>query len=250
MKKLFLTVTIAFMTVSFIESCTNKEDFIVREVNCTGDTLYKMPRTEHISDGAIVSKYFSVWKEMIMDESNLTGDFFDKHIKVFYLDTSVYKNTAYLNIGFEYGSEWASANVYNEIIIRINNQLSPFYEEGIPINKDLTKQQIIQVGNIKNNEMGNRTYKISGNADIKYDFISAKELLRGKVNVSKLCNPWCTINEQGNLSLNYSDNYFDKKQYCTSADLDLITGAINVNNYECVLDYGMAKKPQEPSFLH
>lgn len=249
MKKLFLTVIIAFCVGLLITSCQSDKDFIVRDVNCNADTLYKMPRTEYINTNPLVTKYLDVWKELVSEQSNLSNNFFNKHITVFFADTSSSKNTVYLNVGFEYKSGWAAANVYNELIIKIQNNLSPFYQEGIPVGKDLSIAQIKQVDRSTNYEMGNRIYKISANTAVKYDFEGAREFLRGKVNVSKLCNSWCTVNEKGNLTLNYTDNYFDQKQYCTSADLDLITGDVHANNYECTLDYSVANKiPRDTNF--
>ncbi len=120
--------------------------------------------------------------------------------------------------------------------LRINDQASPFHGNGLPVNEDLTKDQIISLSSIRNNSMGNRLYKISTETNLKYTFAAAKETLRRKLNVSKLCNAHCGLNSEGHITLRYSDSYFDERQYCSQGELDLVSGKIEAAVSECVIN--------------
>lgn len=220
----------------FLYSCSNRSEFKYRTVACTGDSLARFSRTEQIIENPVTGKYFPVWKSLIMEQNHLSEDFFKRHIQVFFLDTIIYNHTTLLAVGYEYKTDWAATNVYNEIIIRINDQASPFHGNGLPVNEDLTKDQIISLSSIRNNSMGNRLYKISSQTNLKYTFATARETLRTKLNISKLCNANCGLNSEGHITLRYSDSYVDDKQYCSQAELDLVTGKMEASVSECVID--------------
>lgn len=38
------------------------------------------------------------------------------------------------------------------------------------------------------------------------------------------------------MTLKYWDGYFDEKQYCTAAELDLVTGIVDANVLECIIN--------------
>ncbi|WP_300599367.1 hypothetical protein [Niabella sp.] len=232
-----LLLPLAFLFVAgLFWTCNKNHEFKYRTVNCSDESLNKIERTEYISEAPQVDTYYPVWKTMFLQQNNLTETFFNEHINVFQKDTFVYNNTTYLNVGIEYHSEWASANLYSQIIIRINNEQSPFYKSGLPVDADLTKDQIIQLSGINGNTMGNRLIQLSGNTTLKYDYNTAKEKIRKKLNLNKLCGCWCSINSKGHLALNYHDNFFDNTTYCTSSELDLVTGEIDARVSECVID--------------
>ncbi len=220
----------------FLYSCSNRSEFKYRTVACTGDSLARFSRTEQIIENPVTGKYFPVWKSLIMEQNHLSEDFFKRHIQVFFLDTIIYNHTTLLAVGYEYKSGWAATNVYSKIIIRINSPSSPFYREDLPLNEDLTKEQIWLLSAVKNNSMGNRLNKVSDQTNLKYTLATAKEALRRKLNLSRLCNSYCGLNSEGHITLRYSDAYFDDKQYCSQAELDLVTGKMEASVSECVID--------------
>lgn len=232
-----LSLPLAFLLVaSFFWTCNKSHEFKRRTVNCSDESLQKTNRTEYISQVPQASKYYPVWKSLFLAQNNVTEVFFNQHIKVFYLDTTIYRHTTYLNVGIEYSSGWAAVNLYGQIIIRINSQQSPFYTANLPINMDLTKEQILGLSDFAGNQIGNSVIRVSKDVTLKFNYPAAKEKIRKKLNLNKLCGCLCGINSKGHLTLNYHDYFFDNTTYCTSSELDLITGEIDGRVSECVIN--------------
>lgn len=236
MKSFPKIAVIVLLILTFIASCNKNEMEGYRQTTCESEKLIHQPRTDFISNDPLTTKYYPIWKSILMDRNGFNEAFFNEHINVFYLDTSIYNQTTYLAVGFEYKSGWAATNVYNELVIKINDATSPLSTAGLPIGVELSRKQIESLPSIFNNAMVNRIYPLSTNTGLKYNFESAKQAIKKKIKVTNLCSTWCGLNEKGHLSLRYSDHYFDKTTYCTDAELDLITGEISITSGECIID--------------
>lgn len=208
---------------------------------CDTETLHQPEITEFISHGALPVKYYPVWKSRFMERNNLSEEFFNTHITVQYVDTSYssFDLATALIVGYTYQSGWAITGASEKMTIQINNSNSPFFSNNIFLNTDLSREQIDALVSNNPATIPHYYYPASKDVELKFDnFNSAKDAILKYLKLDKLCNAGLGINETGQLELRYSDsdttNTSGGGYYCRDVQLNLVTGAIKLNEGWCI----------------
>lgn len=241
MAKHRLLIAALIILISFSVSCEKSAE-MKSSADCETETLHEPQITDFISQSPLAVKYYPVWKSRFMQRNKLSEEFFNKHITVHYVDTSYisYNLATALVISYTYHSEWAVTGSGEQMTIRINDSASPLFSSNIPLNTDLTSEQIDNLGSNNPATLPHFYYPVSKDTKLKFnDLNSAKDALRTYLKLDKLCNFGIGINETGQLELRYYDSDMSDTSegggyYCRNVNLNLITGNIKLNEGICI----------------
>lgn len=133
-KYLILSLLLAFAIIS-----CNKNNNTENKDECP-DITFPYPKTGSICNSTECVQYQAIWKELFIAKSNLTEDFFNRHIKPY--NTKIVKSTAheYFYVYYDVTVDWVTTNSVDSFMVKTNGMEFPQIQ--LPVDQYLNKEQI------------------------------------------------------------------------------------------------------------
>ncbi|MDX5319451.1 MAG: hypothetical protein LPK45_00180 [Bacteroidota bacterium] len=183
--------------------------------------------------------YYSIWKNILMKQNNLTEYWFNQHIDVKSTSISDWKDGRTFRVTFDLVINWARVPVSNQIIIEIKDGAPPYPSLNLPKNKPLNQEEIERALTL--NAHSSSLYTIDGKQSMR--FKNEKEALNHlrarsgikSLSFSKLQLPRSSFAHptDGRIELHANGLINKDQEDCVDAILNLHTGEYEVYHRPC-----------------
>ncbi len=246
MKKIFSICLIILL----IFSCSKKDDSL--KVDCSSYLNYPpslpAPCFETPCTNDTCLTYLSIWKHLLISRNNMTQDYFDNHITVCRTNLNKWNDGISFEVSYKIKIEWAEVILWDQFIIWLDPSTAGLYPSiDIPRSTLLAETQITSALNLMAFSSGIST--ISSINDLK--FHSRQDAMKAIIRLSgvdTLCTselyyerPHMDTPPSGQPFLTAHGVLNWNENRCISSRLNLYTGEVNVDFYQCVIYFCVAE---------
>jgi len=228
------SILIPFL-ICFIFSCEEEQQH-ERMVTCEQEDDYASLdnyKIDTLCTDSICIEYQSVWKELLMEQNNLTEQYFENHIELFQSRLQNWVQGISFRICYKVKINWAIAYVCDQFIIKIDKESTLF--TSLPRDTYLSKDEIKYA--VSKHAFSSDIIRLSNIETLQFDSLKhAIQYLINKANVNTMCSKRVFISEStGNLLLEAWGEYVNEYNSCIKGSLDLITGETYITDTNCFI---------------
>lgn len=190
----------------------------------------------HLCQSDDCLRYTAIWKSILMEENQMSEEWFDEHIQILQTQISAWNNGSSFEIKFKIKIEWAEVVVRNQFITIIDAGAPPYPSIALPKNTPLDKEEIKKALSIK--AYSSYMYKIKPDTHLKFrNKNSAIIALRRKTGFDQLkpgsvalgpeilsSQLFPTFSQEGQLVYVASGEIGNNQNKCITAQMNLVSG--------------------------
>lgn len=235
-------ISLLSLFICLLFSCDKTNDIL--KVDCPSGPLSLEPVVCNptLCQSDTCQTYFGIWKQLFLERNHMTQDYFDNHITLCNTNIDKWNDGFSFRITYRIKIDWVEDLLGDQFIIWLAPTTTGLYPSIIlPRSTLLTKDQInAALGLMAFSSSMNTVYSI--NQLMYSSFEDAMRDLLSAAGVDKLCTseifymqPHMVVPPNGHPFLRSSGTISEEENKCIRAEVDLVTGEHNINNYPCVI---------------
>lgn len=177
-------------------------------------------------------KYEMIWKELFMEENNLSERYFSEHIFLCSTSINQWEENVTFNICYRVKIDWVSVRKCDQFIVKIAKGNNLYASVELPKDEFLSKDYIRKA--IDHRAFNSRIDTLSNEDVLKFSSMeTALNQLILDSKVDTLCPCYVYLNDLGHLTLEANAEYKNEYNSCISATIDLINGNTRHSDTPC-----------------
>ena len=235
-------ISLISFLICLLFSCNETKDIV--KVDCPYGTtsLHPVVCSSTLCQSDTCQTYLGIWKQLFLERNQMTQDYFNNHITLCNTNIDKWNDGFSFRVTYKIKIDWAEDLLGDQFIIWLAPTTAGLYPSiTLPRSVLLTKDQInAALGLMAFSSSMNTVYSIN---QLKYfTFEDAMRNLISASGVDKLCTseifymrPHMVVPPNGHPFLRSDGTISEEQNKCIRAEVDLVTGELNIDYYPCVI---------------